>query len=50
VSRHVLVVFPGLVLLGAAGRRPWLHRLILYPSLALYLFLMGVFFMWGYAE
>jgi hypothetical protein len=24
--------------------------LILYPSLALYLFLMGVFFMWGYAE
>ena len=50
VSRHVLVVFPGFVLLGAAGRRPWLHRLILYPSLALYLFLMGVFFMWGYAE
>jgi hypothetical protein len=49
-SRHMLVVFPGFVLLGAAGRRPWLHRLILYPSLALYLFLMGVFFMWGYAE
>jgi hypothetical protein len=50
VSRHVLVVFPGFVLLGAAGRRHWRHRLILYPSLALYLFLMGVFFMWGYAE
>lgn len=50
VSRHVLVLFPGFSLLGAAGRRPWLHRLIFYPSLALYMFLMGVFFMWGYAE
>lgn len=49
-SRHVLVMFPGFMLLGAAGRRRWLHRLILYPSLALYLFLMGIFFMWGYAE
>ena len=36
VSRHVLVVFPGFVLLGAAGRRPWLHRLNFYPSLALF--------------
>jgi len=34
----------------AAGRRHWLHRLILYLSLSLYLFLMGVFFIWGYAE
>ncbi len=50
VSRHVLVAFPGFMLLGAAGRRPWLHRLILYPSLALYLLLMGIFFMWGYVE
>jgi len=49
-SRHVLVIFPGFMLLGAAGRRRWLHRLILYPSLALYLFLIGIFFMWGYAE
>jgi hypothetical protein len=50
VSRHVLVLFPGFALLGAAGRRRWLHRSILYSSLALYFFLMGVFFMWGYAE
>jgi hypothetical protein len=50
VSRHMLVMFPGFMLLGEAGQRRWLHRLILYPSLALYLFLMGVFFMWGYAE
>ncbi len=33
-----------------AGRNPWLHRLILYSSQALYLLLMGIFFMWGYAE
>jgi len=50
VSRHVLVIFPGFMLLGAAGRRRWVHRLILYPSFALYLFLMGVFLLWGYAE
>ena len=50
VSRHVLMLFPGFVLLGAAGRHRWLHRLVLYSSLALYLFLMGVYFMWGYAE
>jgi len=50
VSRHVLVLFPGLMVLGAIGQKRCVHRLILYSSLALYLFLMGVFFMWGYAE
>lgn len=50
ISRHVLVIFPGFMLLGAAGRRRWLHRLILYSSLVFYLFLMGIFFLWGYAE
>ena len=50
MSRHVLLLFPGFMLLGKWGRHPWIHRLILYPSFALYLFLMGVFFMWGYAE
>ena len=30
--------------------RVWVHRLVLYPSLVLYRFLMGVFFLWGYAE
>lgn len=49
VSRPVLAAFPGFMLLGAAGRRRWLHRLILYSSLALYLFLMGIFFLGGYA-
>jgi hypothetical protein len=50
VPRHVLLMFPGFMLLGSAARNPWLHRLILYGSLALYLLLMGVFFLWGYAE
>ncbi len=50
VSRHVLVLFPGFMLMGMAGRNRWVHRLIVYPSVGLYLFLMGVFFMWGYAE
>jgi len=50
VSRHMLTMFPAFMLLGMIGQNRWLHRLILYPSLALYLFLMGVFFMWGFAE
>jgi hypothetical protein len=31
-----------------AGRNPWSHRLIAYPSLALYLYFSGQFFMWGW--
>lgn len=50
VSRHVLVLFPGFMVMGIAGQARRVHRLILYPSIALYLFLMGLFFMWGYAE
>lgn len=50
VSRHVLVLFPGFMVMGMAGRDRRVHRLILYPSIALYLFLMGSFFMWGYVE
>jgi hypothetical protein len=47
-SRYALVFFPTFMLLGAAGRNPWLNRLILYPSLALYLYLSGQFFIWGW--
>jgi hypothetical protein len=50
VSRHVLVLFPGFMVLGSAGQNRWVHRLILGSAFGLYLFLMGVFFMWGYAE
>jgi hypothetical protein len=47
-SRYALVFFPTFMLLGAAGANPWLNRLILYPSIALYLYLSGQFFIWGW--
>ncbi|MDT8305478.1 MAG: mannosyltransferase family protein [Anaerolineae bacterium] len=47
-SRYTLVFFPTFMVLGRLGRRPWLNRLILYPSLALYLYFSGQFFLWGW--
>ncbi|MCI0399274.1 MAG: hypothetical protein L0332_09990 [Chloroflexi bacterium] len=47
-SRYVLAFFPTFMLLGEAGRNPWINRLILYPSLALYLYFSGQFFIWGW--
>jgi hypothetical protein len=36
------------MVLSDIGRRPWPNRLILYPSLVLYLYFAGQFFMWGW--
>jgi hypothetical protein len=47
-SRYALVFFPSFMVLGQAGKNPWLHRLILYPSFGLFLFFSGQFFMWGW--
>mgnify|MGYP003931442725 CR=1 FL=1 len=47
-SRYALAFFPSFMILGAAGRNPWLNRLILYPSIALYLYFSGQFFVWGW--
>ena len=47
-SRYALAFFPNFMLLGLAGRRPWPNRLIVYPSVALYLYYSGQFFMWGW--
>lgn len=47
-SRYALAFFPTFMVLGAAGRNPWLNRLILYPSVALYLYFSGQFFIWGW--
>jgi hypothetical protein len=47
-SRYTLAFLPTFMLLGLTGKRPWLNRLILYPSLALYLFFSGQFFVWGW--
>lgn len=49
VSRYVLALFPGFIVLGRLGSsKPWLHRLITYPSLAGILFLTGQFVLWGW--
>jgi hypothetical protein len=47
-GRYTLVFFPTFMVLGQAGKHPWRHRLILYPSLLLYLFFSGQFFLWGW--
>lgn len=47
-SRYALAFFTLFFILGIAGQRPWLHRLILYPFAALLLYFSMVFFMWGW--
>ncbi len=47
-SRYTLVFFPTFLVLGQLGRHPWRNRLILYSSLALYLYFSGQFFIWGW--
>jgi hypothetical protein len=36
------------MILGLWGRNPWVHRLIVYPSLLLLLILTGIFAAWGW--
>lgn len=48
MSRYVLGLFPGFMVLGLLGRHPVAHRFILYPSVALFLYLLGQFVMWGW--
>jgi hypothetical protein len=48
ISRFSLTFFPTFMLLALAGCRPWVNRLILYPSLALFLYFSGQFFVWGW--
>jgi hypothetical protein len=47
-SRYVLAFFPLFMLLALAGQRGWVHRLIFYPSIILYLYFSGQFFLWGW--
>ena len=48
MSRYVLVLFPAFLLWGHWGRNPRVQRLIIYPSVALLLYLSGQFAMWGW--
>jgi hypothetical protein len=46
--RYVLPLFPAFMILGEAAGRPWLNRLIVYPSTGLLIYLAGQFVMWGW--
>ena len=48
MSRYVLVLFPAFMMWGRWGRNPRVQRLIIYPSVALLLYLSGQFAMWGW--
>lgn len=49
VGRHMVELFPAFFLLGQWGSSsPWLNRLILYPSVALFLYLSGQFVLGGW--
>jgi hypothetical protein len=49
VNRYVLVLFPAFIVMGAWGRNPVLHRIILYLSWIGLLYLSGQFAIWGWA-
>ena len=49
VGRHMIELFPIFFLLGRWGERSaWINRLIVYPSLSLWLWLSGQFVLWGW--
>jgi len=48
MSRYALVLFPAFMLWGHWGRNPRFRRLVVYPSVALLLYLSGQFAMWGW--
>jgi hypothetical protein len=48
MSRYVLVLFPAFMIWGHWGRDSRVQRLIIYPSVALLLYLSGQFAMWGW--
>jgi hypothetical protein len=47
-SRYALAFFPSFMLAAMLGRNPWVQRLILYPSFALYFYFSGQYVMWGW--
>jgi hypothetical protein len=47
-SRYTLAFFPTFMLMGLAGKRASVNRLILYPSLLLLLYFSGQYFVWGW--
>ena len=47
MTRYVLVLFPAFMVMGEWGTRPWLNRIILYPSIILLFLFAGIFTSWG---
>ena len=47
MTRYVLLLFPAFIILGIWGQRPWVNRLILYPSVILLIFMSSIFTLWG---
>jgi len=47
-ARYVLALFPAFIVWGEWGQRPWVNRLILYPSWIGLLFMSGQFAVWGW--
>lgn len=48
MSRYVLILFPAFMIWGRWGRNPHFQRFVVYPSVALLLYLSGQFAMWGW--
>lgn len=48
-SRYVLALFPVFMLASKWGEKPWVNRLILYPSWIGLFYLAGQFAIWGWA-
>lgn len=48
ISRYVLTLFPVFIIWGRWGENPWVNRLIVYPSIALLIYLCGQFAIWGW--
>ncbi|MBI4675647.1 MAG: hypothetical protein HY741_28720 [Chloroflexi bacterium] len=46
--RYVAVLFPVFIVWGMWGRNRWVERAIVYPSIALSLYLSAQFFVWGW--
>jgi Mannosyltransferase (PIG-V) len=46
--RYTLALFPTFMILADAAKNRWIHRLIFYPAVALFFYLSGQFFVWGW--
>jgi len=48
LPRHMLLFFPAFMLMASLGRRPAVHRAIIYGSTALLILLTGMFVQWAW--